>query len=218
MKRIVLFFMLVCSSFVLCSCAHVHKWVDASCYSPKTCIKCGETEGDIAGHNWISATCINPKTCIECGETEGDAIGHKWTGTVSTATKCANCGELMPLTLPKNGQVFIGKNLNRSSELKIKTSSEACYVKLKGSTGINVFSFFVRANSTATVSVPSGYYYVYFAHGNEWYGEEHLFGDETTYSKDDELLDFKNYSWEYTLTPVSNGNFSETPIDAEEFK
>ena len=126
---------------------------------------------------------------------------------------------MQPLSLPKNGQVFIGNDLYRESERSIKSSSgESCYIKLKGSSGVDVFSFFVRAGCSVTVSVPSGYYYVYFSYGKEWYGTEYLFGPNTTYAKDDELLDFKNYTWEYTLEPVYNGNFSETPVDEDEFK
>ena len=34
---------------------------------------------------------------------------------------------------------------------------------------------------------------------------------------DDEIKDFIRYTWEYTLYPVSHGNFSETPIDPEDF-
>ena len=40
------------------------------------------TEGDVnrgaLGHDWIGATCTEPKTCDRCGETEGTALGHNW--------------------------------------------------------------------------------------------------------------------------------------------
>ena len=191
-------------------CTHQHVWEEASCYSPKTCIECGETEGTIAEHHWSSATCLSPKQCTECGKTEGKSRGHSWSsGSATTPRICKKCNEMEPLALPYSGQVFIGEDLYRESELTIKSSSfESCYIKLKGSSGIDVFSFFVRAGTSVTVTVPSGYYYVYFSYGNEWYGTEYLFGPDTTYAKDDELLDFKNYTWEYTLQPMYNGNFS----------
>lgn len=240
---IAMFLLVTCSIF---GCSHQHEWESASCFSPKTCIKCGETEGTVAKHvwtpatcqspsrckkcgktegveaehTWSPATCFVPKTCTKCKKTEGVALGHSWSkGSSTTPRICYRCNEMEPLSLPNSGQVFIGKDLYRGSELSIKSkTTESCYIKLKGSTGIDVFSFFVKAGTSVTVSVPNGYYYVYFAYGDEWYGTEYLFGSDTTYTKDDELLDFKNYTWEYTLEPVINGNFSETPIDEDEFK
>ncbi len=170
-------------------------------------------------HLWDDATCTAPKTCVRCDETEGKALGHVWSVGSENPRVCERCGAKEPLDLPKNGQVFVGAGLNRESELKIKSkTSKSCYVKLKNAAGTDVFAFFVRAGSTVTISVPKGNYYVYFAYGDEWYGTEDVFGPDTTYAKDDELLDFSEYTWEYTLEPVKNGNFSATPIDAEEFK
>ena len=65
--------------FALTYCPH--EWTDANCTSPKTCQKCGKTEGEPLGdegHIWESATCTKPKTCSVCGKTEGTALGHKW--------------------------------------------------------------------------------------------------------------------------------------------
>lgn len=79
-------------------------------------------------------------------------------------------------------------------------------------------SFYVRAGETVTVGVPADYLYIYFASGETWYGTTDLFGSNTNYSMDDELLDFTDgRSWTYTLYPVNNGNFSETPIDPDDF-
>ena len=197
-----------------------HIWISATCNEPKHCKKCGITEGDKTNHNWISATCEKPKHCSICNEIVGSPKGHSWSKGSSTKPKiCKNCKDMRPTDLPKNGQVFIGKNLSRKSELTIKSkTSDSCYIKLKNSSGKDVFSFFVRAGCSATVSVPKGKYHVYFSYGNDWYGTEYIFGPDTTYSKDDELLDFNMYTWEYTLYPVYNGNFTETPIDANEFK
>ena len=79
-------------------------------------------------------------------------------------------------------------------------------------------SFYVRAGDTVTVGVPCEYLYVYFASGDTWYGTSHLFGEDTSYSMDDTICDFTEYTWEYTLYPVSSGNFSQTPIDEDEFR
>ena len=178
--------------FSLCSCGHQHTWIDATCTEPKTCSQCGETEGSALGHSWIEQTETTPKMCQMCSEME-------------------------PMPIPQNGQVFIGNDLPRWSELTINTSDESAYIKLKDTSGKDVFSFFVCANQSTTVEVPAGNYYVYFASGNEWFGPEYYFGEKTSCSKDSELIDFNNYTITYTLYKVTDGNFSETPISMDEF-
>lgn len=49
-------------------------------------------------HSWRSATCDAPKTCAKCGETEGEALGHslgKDDGDCTTAITCATCDLIM---------------------------------------------------------------------------------------------------------------------------
>lgn len=58
------------------SCAH--QWKDATCTEPKTCTKCGETEGEPLGHtpgewkldepSFVSATVWMRQYCAVCGE------------------------------------------------------------------------------------------------------------------------------------------------------
>lgn len=70
-----------------------HNWAAATCNAPKTCTKCGATDGTAAGHNWAAATCSAPKTCTKCGTKEGVAAGHNWKDATCTAPKtCAACG------------------------------------------------------------------------------------------------------------------------------
>ncbi len=206
--------------FLFAGCFHSHQWTEASCVNPITCIKCGETQGTRLGHRYSLPTCTTPMKCSRCGATQGTATGHKMIqGTNTSPSVCTVCNYMKPLALPQNGQVFIGSELYRNSELTIHGSdSYNCYVKLKSTIGNDVFSFFVRAGKSVTVSVPSDYYYVYFSYGKDWYGTKYIFGPNTTYSKDDEICDFKNYTWEYTLYSSYDGNFTETPVSAEEFQ
>ena len=54
-------------------------------------------------HDWVDANCTTPKTCSKCGATEGEALGHDWeiiseeeatcTADGSTTYECAACGE-----------------------------------------------------------------------------------------------------------------------------
>ncbi|MCD7890922.1 MAG: hypothetical protein LUG26_03890 [Ruminococcus sp.] len=73
-----------------------HKWIDATCTTPKTCANCGETSGSALGHEWEDATCTSPKTCIRCGATEGTELGHTYSGMT-----CIRCGEDNPKFNPK---------------------------------------------------------------------------------------------------------------------
>lgn len=52
-----LMFTLVCSG-----CVHKHEFTDATCVEPKTCQKCGETEGEPLGHT------VGIGKCGRCGE------------------------------------------------------------------------------------------------------------------------------------------------------
>lgn len=126
--------------------------------------------------------------------------------------------EAAPRPEPASGVILTGHRYDNQSEITVTADSQNSYVvKLKRVDGSDILSFYVQAGDTVTVPVPSKQMYVYFASGTTWYGKDYLFGEDTFYSKDDELLDFSQYTFSYTLYPVTNGNFSETPIDASEF-
>ena len=90
-NKIVPLFMGICLLLVLSACCS-HKWNDATCTEPRTCTKCGETEGEALGHNWADATCSTPQTCSVCKETTGVALGHQWVDATCTSAKiCTVC-------------------------------------------------------------------------------------------------------------------------------
>ena len=126
---------------------------------------------------------------------------------------------LKPLYKPASGTILSGKEYNGSEITVTADSTDDYVVSLKDYGGTACVTFYVRAGETATIGVPEDYLYVYFASGKEWYGygKGLMFGENTIYSKDDEALDFIEYTWTYTLYPVTNGNFSETPCDESEF-
>ena len=120
--------------------------------------------------------------------------------------------------IPRSGDILSGSECIDGSELTITADSGSSYVvKLKTPSGVERLSFFVRAGDTVTIGVPAERLYVYFASGRLWYGKSRLFGDETYYSMDEKVRDFTECAWKYTLYPVSSGNFSETPIDPDDF-
>lgn len=86
--------------FMLTGCCMSHEWQEATCLEPKTCTKCGKTEGEVLGHTWVEATCAEPKHCSTCGETEGNALGHTWIeATCAEPRHCSTCGETEGSTL-----------------------------------------------------------------------------------------------------------------------
>ena len=94
MKKRLAVFLICLTVFVLCGCCLSHEWQEATCTEPKTCSKCGKTEGEALGHIWEEATCVKPKTCSVCGEIEGEALGHQASpATCIEASVCSICGE-----------------------------------------------------------------------------------------------------------------------------
>lgn len=84
MKRIFSLILALAMVFLLCGCCIIHKWEDATCTEPKTCSKCGKTEGAALGHDfskWETETeptylieGLQTRECKTCGETEEEAI------------------------------------------------------------------------------------------------------------------------------------------------
>lgn len=70
-----------------------HSFRDATCQTPKTCSKCGETEGSTIDHAYSQATCLTPQTCTVCGATHGSTSDHTWYGaTCLQEGICTVCG------------------------------------------------------------------------------------------------------------------------------
>lgn len=75
--------------------------------------------------------------------------------------------------------------------------------------------FYANGESTVEIEIPWGEYKIYYATGENWYGEEELFGNDTIYSKCYRTFTFTN-STEFTLR-IPNANLSIEKIDANEF-
>lgn len=91
-KKVYILLAIIIAMPALSGCCISHDWKEATCTTPKTCVKCQKTEGEALGHTWAEPTCIAPKTCIVCNETEGEALGHTWKeATCTTAKTCEVC-------------------------------------------------------------------------------------------------------------------------------
>ena len=82
----------VLAAFVLaallsgCMCSHT--WQESTCLAPRTCTKCGQTEGKLRAHQWGSTACNDPQPCVVCGTMEGIELTHEW----GESKICVHCG------------------------------------------------------------------------------------------------------------------------------
>ncbi len=128
---------------------------------------------------------------------------------------------------PNNGKVFDSSAQGGYGQLKIESGASPLFIKVENTEDPSkCVSFYVRADSTATVNVRDGTYTVKYASGKQWYGEEHYFGSGTYYKKADDILEFSTrYTGDYveynvvtlTLYAVWNGNMSSSVISEDEF-
>ena len=82
-----------------------HQWRNATCTAPKTCTKCGATDGAALGHKWQNATCQQAKKCTVCGTTEGSVGNH---ADANGDNACDVCGTSMDTTQPpQGGNVYV---------------------------------------------------------------------------------------------------------------
>ena len=92
MKKMSVLILMLAFMLILTGCCFHSEWYAATCTAPKTCVECGETEGEALGHTWTEATCEDAKTCQTCHLTEGKALGHAWQDATTEAPKtCTTC-------------------------------------------------------------------------------------------------------------------------------
>lgn len=125
--------------------------------------------------------------------------------------------------LPNTGDTD-NPNLNGIAPLEIRTSTGANYwIKIDdANTNQHVVSYFVRSGETLNVQMPLGSYIIKYATGQNWYGPEHLFGNDTNYSKADDIFNFEsngNQTNGYTIELImqTNGNLQTENIDKSQF-
>lgn len=134
-----------------------------------------------------------------------------------------------PKITPFSGKIFFenSDSGDRIAPLTIDASgfplSTGFFVKLRQPiTKVTVLTFYVRGNTKPEVEVPLGIYEILYASGTEWYGEDLLFGPDTSYYLADELFDFYEEDgyvngWTITLDKQYYGNLDVNTITAAEF-
>ena len=66
-----------------------HEWQKSTCLAPRTCTRCGMTEGKVRAHEYGNTACNAPEGCIYCGTTDGMEYTHEWR---SDSKICKHCG------------------------------------------------------------------------------------------------------------------------------
>ena len=132
--------------------------------------------------------------------------------------------DIPPLELPLGGEVHYYTAGEPLAPLSINTAAGSNYfIKLVDrNTGAQVMTLFVRGGEWVETKVPLGNYELSYASGQDWYGEEHLFGAGTICAKADP--EFRFYQDDtsimgHTLSLIkqADGNLHTRRITAKEF-
>lgn len=124
--------------------------------------------------------------------------------------------------LPDNGDgVFRFDRRAADSKLRIVPRSEQGHIVLKiedANDSSFVCWFFIRQGESAEASIPAGSYRLKLACGTKWYGEEHLFGPNASYSAIASEIKIPTHTtYTIDLHPSTAGTLRETTIRPENF-
>ena len=129
-----------------------------------------------------------------------------------------------PHPLPTSGHVRSFTTQPRIAPFQIKAAQGSHFLlKLVNSRNNSpVLTVFVQGGTTVNIKAPLGTYEVRYAGGDTWYGDDHLFGPDTSYSKADKTFAFRQIGNEVqgftiTLYKVLHGNLSTSQIDPAQF-
>ncbi|MEI7995037.1 MAG: hypothetical protein WCH01_09065 [Methylococcaceae bacterium] len=125
------------------------------------------------------------------------------------------------VVLPKNGDTHLFTKSKRIAPLQIVTSGEKAhyFVKLfSADSNKTVQTVFVRSGETVTTKVPLGSYGIKYAAGQNWNGDQQLFGEETQFFEAEKRFDFiregneiQGFRIELILQPGGNLSTRQIP-------
>ncbi len=155
------------------------------------------------------------------GLAEGSQLlAFKLGGRVSTKeTPSAPIAQALPAT-----GVYRGSNVQTANTgpltIRTRAGSGNFYVKLVGRySGSERLVIFVHDGATVhDINVPAGTYELRYASGTTWYGEEDLFGPDTSYSKAESDFSFGDGDgYTVELYKQVGGNLQTSPINKNNF-
>ena len=127
------------------------------------------------------------------------------------------------LDRPETGTLWYQGSRHRIAPFTIETSGDEDYlVKLVPLSSGNTIEIYVRGGTTTEVKVPLGRYEMRYASGNEWYGNQILFGPSTSCSKSTSPLSFTSdyggvSGYTVTLYRVPHGNMLTSKTRYDQF-
>ena len=104
------------------------------------CSECGHiyTKTINAGHSWKTGSCTSPKTCERCGETEGEAPGHTYENNVCTRCKDVLALDLEIPTPSAEEPLIINNKKGEIIHSTYKITDIRCELSATSSTDITV--------------------------------------------------------------------------------
>ncbi len=139
-------------------------------------------------------------------------------------TQSSQAPDIPTTPLPYSGQVRSFTAQPRVAPFQIRAAQGSHFlVKLVNAVSKSaVLTVFVHGGKTVDIKAPLGTYEVRYAAGDTWYGDEVLFGPDTSYSKADKTFAFRQIGNEVqgftiTLYKVRHGNLATSQIDRSQF-
>lgn len=131
---------------------------------------------------------------------------------------------LQLVDLPPNGDTCYYKNAETIAPFNIETEPGTNYfIKLvDADTGNTAVTVFVQGGQSVSTKVPLGIYEFRYASGENWYGENNLFGPQTVYMKANDRFSFHRNGQEivgHTVTLINqiDGNMHTQVINKSKF-
>lgn len=113
--------------------------------------------------------------------------------------------------------------------IRIKTGDKPVLIKMEVFSQPEKYKLtYIRANSSATITLHDGNYTLKYATGDYWYGLEKYFGNKTEYYEVKDMLTFKTemddsylfwnvYVYEFSLRPEDHKNYDSIDIEPYDF-
>lgn len=139
---------------------------------------------------------------------------------ISSAPLEARPPDLVALPTPATG-AFDTSFSDTQNAIIIRTSPGGLdtLVKIEDIGGNEVTRGFIRAGESHTFFLQRGTYIIKTASGTAWYGENAMFGPDTSYSRPDDTFPLLQWGeqWTVELIPQQGGNLRDRRISAAEF-
>lgn len=123
------------------------------------------------------------------------------------------------LPLPATGTFDSSISTTRNAIIVKTRAGKHTLVKIEDLAGREITRGFIRGGDSYQFDLGRGTYVIKMAWGTQWYGDPHLFGPDTGYSKADDTFPLLQYGeqWTVELIPQTSGNLREVGLRPEQF-